>query len=350
MGDRLATLVRTGDGLARILGDADPEAVWLASLVRDGLDPAEVPHLDLRGLAAAWDALATTPAERLRWHHGWPAAFADRTLDQLGAEEALAFAAASDQRAPLDLRVNAARGPVERAIAALAEDGVTARALGGRALRVESGRGVEASRAFREGLVEIQDAGSQRLGDLVGGDPADVLDLCAGAGGKSLQLADLGHRVVACDPRAAALDELGARAARAGVRVERHVGGDGDATALRGRRFDVVLVDAPCTGTGTWRRNPALRWSWTPEAEDRAAARQRRLLDRAVAFLRPGGRLIYGTCAVGRAEDEDVVAAFVADHPAAELAATLRTWPHRDGTDGFFGAALALPGGARRGG
>jgi 16S rRNA (cytosine967-C5)-methyltransferase len=337
VGDQLMALTRTARGLARALGTADADALWLAALVRAGLPADEAPDLDLRGLPAAFDALGADVASRLRWHHDWPDGLAERLTAELG-DEVLAYAVASDARAPLDLRVNLARGPVAAAVAALADEGVQVEVLGGRALRVVVGRGVESTAAFRDGRIEVQDAGSQALGDLVGDEPTTVLDLCAGAGGKSLQLADRGHRVVACDPRTAALDELDRRARRAGVRVERHVGEDGSAPALRGRTFGAVLVDAPCTGTGTWRRHPTLRWTWSPAQEAGMVARQRRLLERAAAFVAPGGRLVYGTCAVARAEDEEVAASFSASHPDFAPGPTLRRWPHRDGTDGFFGA------------
>lgn len=339
VGDQLAALVRTGRGLARVLGTEDPDRLWVAALVRAGLPPDEAGDPALASLAADWAALGSDPRERLRWWHDWPDAFAEALLSELGPDEALGFAAASDARAPIDLRVPD-RLDREGVRASLLRDGVATVPVGRVGLRVVSGRGVEASAAFREGRVEIQDLGSQHLGDLVGAEPTDVLDLCAGAGGKSLQLAARGHRVVAADPRPEALRELQRRAQRARTPVKAVLADAGDAPELRGRRFDAVLVDAPCSGTGTWRRAPTARWTWSAEAERAHAARQRRLLDRAAAFVAPGGRLVYGTCAVGRAEDEDVVDAFLAAHRGWRVAARLRTWPHRDGTDGFFGAVL----------
>lgn len=337
VGDRLMTLTRTGRGLARALGTDDPLQLWQASLVRDGL-PADEVSGDLSGLADAWRSLGTSLGERLRWHHDWPDTFADQLRAERGDDEVEAYARAADSRAPLDLRVNTSRVTLSAAVEALAAAGVVTTPLGGRALRVVDGRGVEASAPHREGWVEVQDLGSQRLGDLVGDEPTSVLDLCAGAGGKSLQLADRGHTVVAADPRAGALDELARRAHRCGLRIERHLAADGDARGLQGRTFGAVLVDAPCTGTGTWRRQPTLRWTWSGDQEAAMVERQQRLLARAAAFVAPGGRLVYGTCAVLRAEDEGVAERFAAD--GFEPGMQWRSWPHHDGTDGFFGAVF----------
>lgn len=208
---------------------------------------------------------------------------------------------------------------------------------------------VTKTRAWRDGLVEVQDLGSQLILATVGIAPGGRwLDACAGAGGKTLQLARLvgpGGRVDALDIRPAALAELRRRVARAGLA---HVATPAQPAA---EGYHGVLVDAPCSGSGTWRRAPHLKWTTTPAQIDRAAVTQRALLHQFSAHIRPGGRLIYATCSLSRRENEDVVAAFGAEHPAFAPAPCARTfgltpagggltlWPARHNTDGFFVAA-----------
>jgi len=211
---------------------------------------------------------------------------------------------------------------------------------------------VTATGAYRRGLVEIQDIGSQLILESAGVTPgAAWLDACAGAGGKALQLACLlgpGGRVDAMDVRAAALDELGRRAARAGLgsRIRR-------VPAPRGP-YDGVLVDAPCSGTGTWRRSPHLKWTTTPAVVAVFARRQAALLAARAGQVRPGGRLVYATCSLCRSENEDVVEAFLRSHPSFSPAPPARPGPGEPrgagllfrpaatGGDGYFCATLVL--------
>lgn len=334
----LYALIRAERGLRALVGD-DPLDAWLGQLVLAGLDPA-VASAERPG---AWDTLRERfDALPSTLRHSVPDELASRLLTQLGAEEADRFWQSSDRRAPMVLRAHLRRaGTRDRLSARLREEGIETTPVGARGLRVEGRANVEGSRAYRDGWLELQDEGSQRLTDLVGDGPGTLLDLCAGAGGKSLALADRGHRVVAADVRPRALAELEQRAKRGGVRIETVTLPEGDLPASLARRvFDTVLVDAPCTGTGVFRRHPADRWRWSPERSAALADLQRTLLERGAARVAPGGRLIYATCSVDRAEDEDVVEAFLASHPEWEVADTLRTWPHRDGTDGFYGCVL----------
>ncbi len=194
--------------------------------------------------------------------------------------------------------------------------------------------------AWREGRVEVQDLGSQFILDSAGiAAGGRWLDACAGAGGKTLQLAGLlgaEGRIDAHDVRAVALEELQARAARARLQDRIRV-----LNARPTDTYDGVLVDAPCSGSGTWRRAPHLKWVTTEAAIARAAEQQRSLLDEFSARVRPGGRLIYATCSLSVRENEEVVAAFLAAHPelAAEKPAH-RILPAEHNTDGFFVAAL----------
>ena len=208
---------------------------------------------------------------------------------------------------------------------------------------------VTKSRAWHDGLIEVQDLGSQLVLASIGVNPGEQwLDACAGAGGKSLQLARLvapGGTVDALDIRPAALAELRRRATRAHLSQIR-------TPAQPAARYDGVLVDAPCSGSGTWRRAPHLKWVTTAAQMDRAAATQRDLLHQYSGFVRPGGRLVYATCSLSRRENQEVVAAFLAGHREfapeplartfgfAPAAAGLTIWPARHDTDGFFVAAL----------
>lgn len=204
--------------------------------------------------------------------------------------------------------------------------------------------------AWQEGRVEIQDLGSQLLLPAVGLSPGETwLDACAGAGGKTLQLARLlgpAGRVDAHDIRPAALEELRTRAARAGLRNVRVVPSGPAGT------YDGVLVDAPCSGSGTWRRSPHLKWCTTPDTITARAALQGKLLAQFSTSVRAGGRLIYATCSLSRRENEDVIAAFLAAHPGFTVEPPAQTFgftprdggltllPARHDTDGFFVAAL----------
>ena len=197
------------------------------------------------------------------------------------------------------------------------------------------------SAAHQNGLIEIQDLGSQLLLHHLGSAPSGRwLDACAGAGGKTLQLARLigaTGRVDAHDIRAAALDELGARAQRARIANIRIL----SAPPVIGELYDGVLVDAPCSGTGTWRRSPHLKWCTTPETVVRAATLQHELLTRFARHVRPGGLLVYATCSLSHHENEDVITAFLDTQTDFEPAVPARTLlPSEHNTDGYFVAPL----------
>ena len=201
-----------------------------------------------------------------------------------------------------------------------------------------------------EGLVEVQDLGSQLILASVGVEPGGRwLDACAGAGGKTLQLARLLGRsgqIDAHDIRPAALAELRIRVTRAGISHVR------TRTQPDAAGYDGVLVDAPCSGTGTWRRAPHLKWVTTETQIARAAETQSALLRQFSAFVRPGGRLVYATCSLSQQENQAVVATFLAEHDAFTPESFRRTfgletsaggvtiWPARHDTDGFFAATL----------
>ena len=210
--------------------------------------------------------------------------------------------------------------------------------------------------------MEIQDEGSQLVAALLGARPGQrVCDFCAGAGGKTLALAatmDNRGQIVACDTSAARLANATIRLRRAGAsNVERHLLEPGDKWAKRrAETFDRVLVDAPCTGTGTWRRNPDARQRLAATDLAELTARQAAILDAAAPLVRKRGRLVYATCALLEEENEAQVMHFLARHPGFSLVPLARAWPFdgappctgdflaltpaRHGTDGFFAAVL----------
>jgi 16S rRNA (cytosine967-C5)-methyltransferase len=262
-------------------------------------------------------------------------------------------------RAPLDLRVNRLRTTVAEAAAFFPE----VRRVDGApdALRLPTGSVVDQTTAWRDGLVEIQDVGSQMVTAAARAAPGmQVIDLCAGAGGKALALAaamDNRGVVLASDVDRARLSRLAPRAERAGAAIveTRLLDGDREAAALEDwrDRADVVLIDAPCSGTGTWRRNPEARWRLSPPRIDRLVATQARLLDLGATLVRPGGALVYVVCSLLDDEGAGQVDRFVANHPgwvAEEPTAQgrprgvgKRLTPAHDATDGFFVARLIRP-------
>jgi len=273
--------------------------------------------------------------------------------------------------APLDLRVNALKGDREQARAALADEGIEAAPtpLSPWGLRVAGRRAVTAGAAYRAGLIEPQDEGSQLVALLCDARPGlAVADLCAGGGGKTLALA----AAMGNDGRLVALDRDEARLARARARLRRagaglaELHGPPDAVwlAAEAGRFDRVLIDAPCSGTGTWRRQPDARWRLTEGDLARYRAAQAALLDDGAGLLRPGGRLVYATCSLLPAENREQIAAFLAAHPDFAVVPAAGAWlaalgappaglpspfegefltvtPARHGCDGFFAAVLA---------
>lgn len=258
-------------------------------------------------------------------------------------------------RAPLDVRVN--RIKADRATLALPAPGEPG--LAPDSLRFPHGTRVEEWDAYAAGQIEVQDAGSQLVCSALAVQPGElVIDLCAGAGGKTLGLAaamDNRGRLIACDVDRSRLSRLEPRALRAGVTIAetRLLDPNREAAALAdlAGHADAVLVDAPCSGTGTWRRNPEARWRLTPDQLARYAAIQARLLDLAATLVRPSGRLGFVTCSLLDAEGAGPAAGFLARHPdwaadpltlgaGEERGPGLRLSPGRDGTDGFFVACF----------
>ena len=260
-------------------------------------------------------------------------------------------------RAPLDLRVNVSRS--SREAMAEAFEGAEPTPLSPWGLRLPSDSRVTAHPAFAEGLAEIQDEGSQLIALACAAQPDQrIIDLCAGAGGKSLALAAAAGgeaEIIACDTSRARLSKLPDRARRSGADITaRLLNAPREAEELLDLQgsADTVLVDAPCSGSGTWRRNPEGRWRLNPGRLDRVIALQERVLDLAAPLVKPGGALVYAVCSLLTREGADQISGFLGRHSGWTVqdpimnvgrwdgAGKLLT-PGHDRTDGFFIARLA---------
>ncbi len=360
--------------LAAVGADPTPRLRVLADLVlEDGLEPMAVqamlassrhgppPLDDAEFLLLA--ALGAGPLETddmpdaVRFEcpdWAWPgfqAAFGAAAGDELRALQA---------EAPLDLRVNRLKGDVAAALAAIRDIGVDAARTPYSPIGIRLPQRIALGRlpGLADGLLEPQDEGSQLVALAVGAEAGEqVVDFCAGAGGKTLALAaEMGNRgqIHALDVDGRRLEQCARRAAKAGAdTIQRRViaaGADGWLKRRRGG-FDRVLVDAPCSGVGAWRRNPDARWSRRQPALAELTALQSSILDRAARLVRPGGLLVYATCSLLPEENADQVHAFLARSPAFRLdppadfpapldGPFLQLTPARHGTDGFFVAWL----------
>lgn len=298
----------------------------------------------------------------------------ERLEVSLGSDGALECASFLRQPAPLDLRVNLLLATPEQALAQLAEDGLEAHPLSvlPEALRVSGKPNVSRTKAFEKGWIEVQDLGSQILARLAAPRRGEfIVDLCAGAGGKTLAIgASLRNtgRLYALDTSAARLARLRPRLARSGLSNVWPCAISGlkdDRVRRLSGKADVVFVDAPCSGLGTLRRNPDLKWRFDAASVARLVEQQSEILATGVRLLKPGGRLVYGTCSLLADENQAVVEACLRRFPglrrlecktllerqrltipphwdAFTPEGDLMLWPHRSGTDGFFGAVLVM--------
>jgi len=291
----------------------------------------------------------------------------DEPLTRAFGGDRAAEGAGLAERAPVDLRVNTLKASRNQVLEALAGLGAEISGPGPDVVRVpapaasERAAPVEAHPSFALGWFEVQDAGSQ-LAAAVAGDVAglDVLDLCAGGGGKTLALgaAMAGQgRLFAYDADARRMRDIIPRAQRAGItNLSVRTPLDADPLADLVGTMDLVFVDAPCTGSGTWRRHPDAKWRLKPDQLAVRMREQDRVLDQAAKLVKPGGQIVYVTCSLLAEENEDRVEAFAgrsgfvrrpAQAPGAEPYITtegcLRLTPRRAGTDGFFAAVLERP-------
>jgi 16S rRNA (cytosine967-C5)-methyltransferase len=310
--------------------------------------------------------LSTLP-DKLR--HNLPDWLSGALQAQLAPAEFWALVDTLSGTAPLDLRVNSVKTKRETVLATLQAAGVEVQPtpyspLG---LRIPGKPALQKMPIYIEGHVEVQDEGSQLLALLTGAKRGEmVVDFCAGAGGKTLALGAMMRntgRLYAFDVSGHRLENLKPRLARSGLSnvYATQIAHENDDRIKRLRgKIDRVLVDAPCSGLGTLRRNPDLKWRQSPQAIAELQVKQRAILESAARLLKPGGRLVYATCSLLPAENEEVAAAFADSHPdmvqldaaealtqagvaeAASLvtpAGHLRLWPDRHATDGFYAVA-----------
>ncbi|MEO8297485.1 MAG: RsmB/NOP family class I SAM-dependent RNA methyltransferase [Burkholderiales bacterium] len=354
----LEHLAKTGSGalerrLALLAWRGNP------AFLRAALSPEEIAWRD-----AALAVDRQTLPEPLR--HNLPEWLARALRTEVG-EDFWPLVNSLNQGAPLDLRVNALKAKREEAQAALQQAGFEAvpTPYSPWGLRLAGKPQIQKTEPFLQGEVEVQDEGSQLLALLTEAKRGEmVVDFCAGAGGKTLALGAMMRntgRLYAFDVSAYRLEALKPRLARsglsnvypAGIAHER----DERIKRLAGK-IDRVLVDAPCSGLGTLRRNPDLKWRQSPKTTEELVVKQQAILTSAARLVKPGGRLVYATCSLLAAENEQIAQAFGAAHPgfaaldaqeilgrngvdaAAELTrdGCLRMWPHRHATDGFFAA------------
>ncbi len=380
--------LRRRRSLGWMMGDDSPRAVvlgvlrhvWAWPTERIAEAAGEGPHGPGALSEAETAALATpraledAPAPIRGDYPDWLEPAMSRVYGEARADEAEALA----RRAPVDLRVNTLKSDTSRTLKALASVGAEPAGLMADALRIaapeasERAGSAESEPAFAKGWFEVQDLGSQiaaaAAGDIAG---KQVLDLCAGGGGKTLALAAaMGPtgQIYAYDSEARRLADTVTRSQRAGVR-NLQVRSPSDPKALAGLdgRMDVVFVDAPCTGSGTWRRHPDAKWRLSADQLERRQGEQDAVLGEAAVYVKVKGRLVYVTCSLFAEENEDRIAAFLAGHPHFAAAPTLeaiaasgratpegldalsnfqtpegflRLTPRAAGTDGFFVAVL----------
>ncbi len=367
--DTVYTVLRHRRLLETLTPSASPRELALASLVKlQGLGIGALESV-LRGAEAKWLSefkavdIATQPFGVQAELPDWVIA---RLRKRYPDEEILALARSLQQPAPLDLRVNTLKAPRQAVLDRLEADGTPGVATRYSPIGVRMRDKIALNRhpMFVDGAVEVQDEGSQILGLLVEPKRSDmVVDFCAGAGGKTLQLgAAMGShgRLYAYDVSEKRLANLTPRLRRSGLSNvhPQRIAGENDSKVKRLRgKVDRVLVDAPCTGFGTLRRNPDLKFRQTEEGLAELNAKQYAILEAAAGLLKPGGRLVYGTCSLLEEENEAIVARFLAAHPdfavipCAEVLARqgvvipgceqyLRLTPHLHDTDGFFAAVM----------
>lgn len=327
----------------RMRSDA-PRALVIAALLANGEDP-EIFFTGGYGPAPLTDSeravIAAAAVSLPSWASGeYPQwleaellrAFAERLPDEMQAFQ---------ERAPVDLRVNTLKSDRDMVVAALRSDGLACDPLADLpdAVRCPAEISLTTHPLYEAGAFEIQDVSAQKAVSLCAASPGmRVLDLAAGAGGKSLALAAAMQNrgeIVACDIRGAALFELERRAARAGAtNIRTHILGE-----LPSGPFDLVLLDAPCSGSGTWRRQPELKWRLTPEQLSSRMALQDSLLAQAATVAQE--RLVYATCSILPCENQDRVEAFLSAHPMFRRAAPdFHASPASTASDGFYAAFL----------
>ncbi|HEX2379432.1 MAG TPA: RsmB/NOP family class I SAM-dependent RNA methyltransferase [Methyloceanibacter sp.] len=382
IGNLVFDALRTCASSVYAMTDDSPRAVVLRTLVTswqmtpdqvaalaDGSRHAPEPlsEAELSGLRR--ELPPDAPAHIRGDYPEWIAGEFERAFGARAAEEGAALA----KRAPVDLRVNTLKTPRDKVLKALHRFGAKPTAHSPIGVRIQQGPGparsphVEAEPGHGKGWYEVQDEGSQLATLLSGAKPKEqIIDLCAGAGGKTLGLSALMRntgQLYAYDADRLRLRPIFERLKRAGVRNAQVVpAGDAEALAKLQGKMDLVLIDAPCTGSGVWRRRPDAKWRLSPQMLEARLAEQQAVLEEGTALVKPGGRLAYITCSVLPSENRDQVAAFLTRHPEFKLVPWRPLWeqalptpplgsadgsedtllmtPLSHGTDGFFVAVM----------
>jgi 16S rRNA (cytosine967-C5)-methyltransferase len=310
-------------------------------------------------------SIQADPVQRLSFTYSFPEMIVREWVERFGPEEAGKLCSALNQPAPITIRVNALKATVEECRHALEREGIMSQptTLSPQGLILEKRINAQALRVFKEGYFEMQDEGSQLLSMMVDPEPgATVVDACAGGGGKTLHLAALMQNkgsLIAIDVDDRRLANVRLRVERGGVSIAQLFLAGRDVGTLNSwmGKADHVLIDAPCTGVGTFRRNPGAKLLFKEESVKRMSQTQREVLERYSPFVKPGGRLVYSTCSLLREENEEVVERFLSAHPEFSLQPVVPTLekhgiklensssfltllPHRTSTDGFFAAIM----------
>ncbi len=382
IGNLVYDALRKRASLGWIMQDETPSSLVAATLNRYW-------RMDVEAVAALFDGakhappqLSAAQLERLAtgdlvdappWVHGeypeWLHASFERNFGEFAADEGRGLS----ERAPIDLRVNTLKSTRSKTLLALARHGAVATPFSPVGIRIPPRAGdgraphVEAEGAHGKGWFEVQDEGSQIAALMSGAGPrSQVADVCAGAGGKTLALAAMMQntgQIHAFDSDAQRLRPLFDRMRRAGARnVQAMDAGDGAALAKLNNAMDVTLIDAPCTGSGVWRRRPDAKWRLSPEALAARQSEQRNVLTLGAQLVKPGGRLVYVTCSVLPEENQDQITWFLGGNPEFEAMDWTESWlaavnsapatpgadcggalqltPRVHATDGFFIAIL----------
>lgn len=306
-----------------------------------------------------------SPVRHLAFEHSLPGFIVGEWMERFGQEETSRLCEALNQQAPTVIRVNILKCSREQCRARLADEGIESEptSLSPFGLALRKRVNLASLQSFKEGWFEIQDEGSQLLSLLVEAEPGQiVVDACAGGGGKTLHLAAMMRNegeLYAIDVDEARLTNIRPRLARSGVKIVRlyHAYRERQAIKALVNRADAVLVDAPCSGVGTFRRNPGAKLRVSESFVKQMHETQKGVLDEYSSLVRAGGRLVYSTCTLLRNENEEVVEEFLSRHPGFELISAgevlarqgisytgfspyLLLFPHLTGTDGFFAAVM----------
>lgn len=363
----LADMDHPADSRARVLADMALQGIQPEKDLFTGAHSARPPGKEERQMMERLHARQPFHHDMPAWVKGEYPEWLEARLTALFGERLSAEMGAMRDEAPLDLRVNTLKGTRDDAIAMLAAEQVPAEPTqwSPLALRLKRRAPMVQLQAWRTGLVEIQDEGSQLVALLTDVEPGQaVVDYCAGAGGKTLALAAAMQnkgRLVACDVAEWRVDKAQERLRRAGVHnvTRRVITGEADKWIKRSAAsFDRVLVDAPCTGTGTWRRNPDAKWQLGETDLLELVESQKTILASASRLVKPGGLMVYATCSILPDENEGQIENFLAAHPDFTLVPVPTLWdrlvgtpcpvegpwlrlsPLTHGTDGFFAAVL----------